>query len=76
MDGPGLPPVDLDRFLSRFRRAAAAPATHPDDRVAGNRPLVFDYTDPDPYLRGWVAFRTVASHFHIQDFTVWRPPTV
>ncbi|GIF11667.1 hypothetical protein Ate01nite_16990 [Actinoplanes teichomyceticus] len=37
--------------------------------------LVFDYTDPDPYRSGWFAFRTVASHFHIQDFTVWRPPT-
>ncbi|MEU4564953.1 DUF6250 domain-containing protein [Actinoplanes sp. NPDC023936] len=36
--------------------------------------LVFDYTDPDPYSSGWFAFRTVASHFHIADFTVWRPP--
>ncbi|MEV0902578.1 DUF6250 domain-containing protein [Actinoplanes sp. NPDC049802] len=38
--------------------------------------LVFDYTDTDPYPRGWFAFRTVASHFHIQDFTIWRPPAV
>lgn len=37
--------------------------------------LVFDYTDPDPYPSGWFAFRTVASHFHIEDFTIWRPPT-
>ncbi|MFC4072526.1 rhamnogalacturonan lyase family protein [Actinoplanes subglobosus] len=36
--------------------------------------LVFDYTDPDPYRSGWFAFRTVASHFHIEDFTIWRPP--
>jgi hypothetical protein len=36
--------------------------------------LVFDYTDADPYRGGWFAFRTVASHFHIGDFTVWRPP--
>ncbi len=36
--------------------------------------LVFDHTDPDPYPSGWFAFRTVASHFHIADFTVWRPP--
>ncbi len=38
--------------------------------------LVFDYDDPDPYESGWFAFRTVASHFHLQNFTVWRPPTV
>ncbi|BCY06341.1 DUF6250 domain-containing protein [Actinoplanes sp. L3-i22] len=38
--------------------------------------LVFDYTDPDPYQSGWFAFRTVASHFHLENFTVWRPPTV
>ncbi|WP_239169858.1 DUF6250 domain-containing protein [Actinoplanes xinjiangensis] len=36
--------------------------------------LVFDHTDADPYPGGWFAFRTVASHFHIEDFTVWRPP--
>ena len=36
--------------------------------------LVFDYTDPAPYTGGWFAFRTVASHFAIEDFTVWRPP--
>ncbi|WP_052720560.1 DUF6250 domain-containing protein [Actinoplanes rectilineatus] len=36
--------------------------------------LVFDWTDADPYPSGWFAFRTVASHFHLQDFTVWRPP--
>lgn len=38
--------------------------------------LVFDYTDPDSYDSGWFAFRTVASHFHLENFTVWRPPTV
>ncbi|GAA2690241.1 rhamnogalacturonan lyase family protein [Actinoplanes palleronii] len=38
--------------------------------------LIFDWTDADPYDSGWFAFRTVASHFHIQDFTVWKPPTV
>ncbi|GGN80276.1 hypothetical protein GCM10010112_55620 [Actinoplanes lobatus] len=37
--------------------------------------LVFDYTDATPYDSGWFAFRTVASHFHIEDFTIWRPPT-
>ncbi|MBB2941887.1 rhamnogalacturonan endolyase [Actinoplanes lutulentus] len=36
--------------------------------------LVFDYTDADPYRSGWFALRTVASHFHVEDFTVWRPP--
>jgi rhamnogalacturonan endolyase len=36
--------------------------------------LVFDYRDPEPYTSGWFAFRTVASHFRITDFTVWRPP--
>ncbi|WP_433794006.1 DUF6250 domain-containing protein [Actinoplanes sp. CA-252034] len=36
--------------------------------------LVFDHADADPYTGGWFAFRTVASHFHIEDFTVWRPP--
>ncbi|HEY0001465.1 MAG TPA: DUF6250 domain-containing protein [Actinoplanes sp.] len=36
--------------------------------------LVFDFTDPEPYRDGWFAFRTVASHFQIRDFTVWRPP--
>ncbi|WP_203794044.1 DUF6250 domain-containing protein [Actinoplanes couchii] len=36
--------------------------------------LVFDYTDPASYRDGWFAFRTVASHFHIEDFTIWRPP--
>jgi hypothetical protein len=35
--------------------------------------LVFDYVDPEPYLSGWFAFRTVASHFAIRDFGVWRP---
>jgi hypothetical protein len=38
--------------------------------------LVFDYTDTEPYPSGWFALRTVASHFHVEDFTVWRPPTV
>ncbi len=36
--------------------------------------LVFDWTDPAPYDSGWFAFRTVASHFVLADFTVWRPP--
>ncbi|WP_430789631.1 DUF6250 domain-containing protein [Actinoplanes sp. G11-F43] len=36
--------------------------------------LVFDHADATPYRDGWFAFRTVASHFHIADFTVWRPP--
>ena len=36
--------------------------------------LVFDWTDPAPYTSGWFALRTVASHFRIEDFTVWRPP--
>ncbi|GIE29907.1 hypothetical protein Ait01nite_029520 [Actinoplanes italicus] len=36
--------------------------------------LVFDYADASPYDSGWFAFRTVASHFHIEDFTIWRPP--
>lgn len=35
--------------------------------------LVFDYVDPEPYRSGWFAFRTVASHFAIRDFVVWRP---
>ncbi|HWS32037.1 MAG TPA: hypothetical protein VN408_04755 [Actinoplanes sp.] len=33
-----------------------------------------DHADATPYHDGWFAFRTVASHFHIEDFTVWRPP--
>ncbi|WP_405378967.1 MULTISPECIES: DUF6250 domain-containing protein [Streptomyces] len=40
-----------------------------------NGELVFSHDDPEPYRDGWFAFRTVASHFHITDFTVWRPPT-
>jgi hypothetical protein len=36
--------------------------------------LFFDYADASPYDSGWFAFRTVASHFHIEDFTIWRPP--
>lgn len=33
---------------------------------------VFAYDDPAPYARGWFAFRTVASHFLIRHFRVWR----
>ncbi|MDP9799037.1 hypothetical protein J2S43_007549 [Catenuloplanes nepalensis] len=51
---------------TRFRRYVGEP---------GNRPLVFDYTDPAPYDSGWFAFRTVAGHFTFADFTVWRPPS-
>lgn len=38
-----------------------------------NGRLVFDHLDPDPYTGGHFAFRTVWSHFRIQDFRVWRP---
>ncbi|MGW1026375.1 DUF6250 domain-containing protein [Streptomyces sp. NPDC002577] len=41
-----------------------------------NGRLVFDYTDPEPYTSGHFAFRTVWSHFRINDFAVWRPGPV
>lgn len=31
---------------------------------------LFTYDDPEPYLRGWFGFRTVASHLEIQRFRV------
>ncbi len=47
--------------------------------VAGNRTLyyrnneiVFDITDPDPYLDGWFGFRTVSNHMRIDNFRVYR----
>ncbi len=33
---------------------------------------LFAYDDPAPYTRGWFAFRTVASHFEIRHFRVYR----
>ncbi|MEU1180214.1 DUF6250 domain-containing protein [Streptomyces sp. NPDC005820] len=36
-----------------------------------NGRLVFDYTDPEPYVRGHFAFRTTWSHFRIGGFRVW-----
>jgi hypothetical protein len=33
---------------------------------------LFTYDDPEPYLRGWFGFRTVASHLEIQKFRVWQ----
>ncbi|WP_373871038.1 DUF6250 domain-containing protein [Actinoplanes philippinensis] len=36
--------------------------------------MVFDRTDATPYDSGWFAFRTVAGHFRIEDFTIWRSP--
>ena len=33
---------------------------------------LFTFDDPEPYLRGWFGFRTVASHFEIQKFRVWQ----
>ena len=36
--------------------------------------LLFDYTDPKPYLSGWFGFRTTASHFHFAAFSVHRLP--
>lgn len=33
---------------------------------------LFEIEDPEPYTRGWFGFRTVASHFHIEQFRVYR----
>ena len=33
---------------------------------------LFGYEDPEPYIRGWFAFRTVTSHFEIRDFRVYE----
>ncbi|MBK8477138.1 MAG: Tat pathway signal sequence domain protein [Opitutaceae bacterium] len=33
---------------------------------------LFAYEDPAPYMRGWFALRTVASHFEIRHFRVHR----
>jgi len=33
---------------------------------------VLEYTDAQPYTRGWFAFRTTQSHLHIRDFRVYR----
>ena len=41
-----------------------------------NRISLSGHTDATPYDSGWFAFRTVASHIHIEDFTIWRPPAV
>ena len=38
-----------------------------------NGELLCDYRDPEPYTSGWFGFRTVASHFRLADFSVWRP---
>ncbi|MFF7655424.1 DUF6250 domain-containing protein [Streptomyces sp. NPDC007983] len=38
-----------------------------------NGALLCDYRDPEPYTSGWFGFRTVASHFRLADFSVWRP---
>jgi hypothetical protein len=32
----------------------------------------FKYHDPQPYTRGWFAFRTVTSHFKVKNFRVHR----
>ena len=37
-----------------------------------NDALVFSYADPAPYLSGWFALRTTASHLQIRDFAVIR----
>lgn len=77
---PGNRPLIYDYTEPRI---AANVPIHVRIQVFGSRvryysddQLVFDYDDPDPYESGWFAFRTVASHFHLQDFTVWRPPAV
>ncbi|MFD7505810.1 DUF6250 domain-containing protein [Streptomyces sp. NPDC059850] len=38
-----------------------------------NDQLLCDYRDPEPYTSGWFGFRTVASHFHLTNFAIWRP---
>lgn len=35
---------------------------------------LFDLDDPEPYTRGWFAFRTVASHLEIRHFRIFRLP--
>ena len=37
-----------------------------------NGTRLFAYEDPAPYVRGWFAFRTVSSHFELQNFRVYR----
>lgn len=37
-----------------------------------NDALIFAYADPAPYLAGWFALRTTASHLQIRDFSVVR----
>lgn len=34
--------------------------------------LIFDVHDPEPYTRGYFAFRTTQSHIHIRNFRVRR----
>lgn len=34
--------------------------------------MVYNITDPQPYLEGWFGFRTVRNHMHIDNFTVSR----
>jgi len=41
-------------------------------RVLSDDHLVFAWTDPMPYRRGWLALRTTASHFRITGFRVIR----
>lgn len=33
---------------------------------------LFTFEDPEPYTRGWFAFRTVTSHFEFRNFKVYR----
>lgn len=66
-------PADLlvPNEWQRVRLVAAGSeiAFYHDDR------RVFYYHDPQPYVRGWFAFRTVRSHFQIRNFRVtrWQP---
>jgi lysophospholipase L1-like esterase len=33
---------------------------------------LFEYTDPQPYTRGWFALRTTQSHLRVRNFKVYR----
>lgn len=34
--------------------------------------VIFDFTDEEPYLEGWFAFRTVSNHMTVENFKVTR----
>jgi len=37
-----------------------------------NGELIYDIVDEEPYLKGWLVFRTVRSHLRLDDFKVYR----